>query len=153
MKILRFFLTGIFLLTLIVALHEYSSAQSTNSTQAQEPIDKLTSLTVSLTKRGDTNTLAQITDLFSAMEKQQAAVDQSFYVRVLTDLRSGNTNGAIELLETRLDGALMTFSYDHDPKYDKLLERAREYRSRYPHKSGTPGIDAAVARTFDSLPK
>ena len=153
MKILRFLLVGATALTLIIALHGRSSAQSTNLTQDQEPIDKLTSLAVSLTKRGDTNTLAQINDLFSAMERQRGAIDASFYVRLLTDLRSGNTNGPIELLETRLDGAVMTFSYDRDPKYDKLLQRAKEYRSKYPHKSGTPEINVAVARAFDSLPK
>jgi hypothetical protein len=152
MKILRFLLVGAVALTLIIALHERSSAQSTNLTQDQEPIDKLTSLVVSLTKRGDTNTVAKISDLFSAMERQRGATDASFDVRLLTALRSGKTNDAIELLETRLDGAVMTFSYDRDTKYDKLLERAKEYRSKYPHKSGTPEIDAAVARAFDSLP-
>ena len=85
------------------------------------------------------------------MERQRSATEASFDVRLLTSLRSGKTNDVIELLETRLDGAVMTFGYDRDHEYDKLLERAKDYRGRYPHKSGTPEIDAAVARVFDSL--
>jgi len=152
MKILRFLFVGIIALTLITAVHERSIAQSTNLIQDQEPIDKFTNLVVSLTKRGDTNTVCQISDFFSAMERQRSATDASFDVRVLTDLRSGKTNEAIKLLETRLDGSVMTFSYDHDPKYYKLLNGVKEYRSKYPHKSGSPVIDAAVARAFDFLP-
>jgi hypothetical protein len=153
MKILRFVLAVTVTLTLIIALNHRSAAQSTSQTQDQQPIDKLNRLIPLLLKRGDSNTVCEINDFISAMERQRNATDASFDVRLLTDLRSGKTNDAIELLETRLDGSLMPFAFDHDSTNDKLLERAKEYRSRYPHKSGSPEIDAAVARAFESLPK
>lgn len=153
MKILRLVSAVAIILTLLIVLSGSLSAQLSNSPKAQEPLDKYSNLVVTLTKRGDTNTVAQIDDLISALEKQRSALDASLYVRFLTYLRSGKTNAAIELIETRLDGAIMQFSHDHDSQYDKMLLRVKEYRTSYPHKSGTPDIDEAVARAFDFLPK
>jgi hypothetical protein len=153
MKTSRFLLVGVFTVALIVALNLHSTAQPTSLTQDQQPIDKLDRLVIPLLKRGDTNTVTQISDFVSAMERQRNATDASFDVRILTALRSGKTNEAVELMETRLDSAVMSFDYDRDSKYDKLLERAKEYRSRYPRKSRFPEIDTAIARVFGSLPK
>jgi hypothetical protein len=80
-------------------------------------------------------------------------------VVLLKELRAGNTTNAIEILETRLDCALMEFGsiftdpreMKLDPMYIKTLQRARDYRIQFPHKSGLPAVDEATAKTFGLL--
>lgn len=85
---------------LVVALNHHSTAQSVNQIQNQKPINKLEQLVIPLLKRGDSNTVAQINDLVASMDKQRNATDASFYVRILTSLRSGKTDDALGLFGT-----------------------------------------------------
>jgi hypothetical protein len=78
-------------------------------------------------------------------------------VAVLRCIRTGDTNHAIELQEIHLDGDIVILgsllgdvSPGHrDPTFIKTLERARDYRAKYPHKSDSPEGDALVAKAFD----
>jgi len=80
-------------------------------------------------------------------------------VVLLKELRAGNTTNAIEVLETRLDGDLIEFGsiftdprdLKRDPLYIKTLQRARDYRIQFPHKSASAEIDEATAKAFGLL--
>ena len=150
-----FLMSGALAIAILVSLH--SSAQPTNAPDDRGVLGQYEKLVLSLTKRGDTNTAAQVASLVSAMHAERDVTDIAVTVRVLDSLRSGRTNDAIKLLETRLDGALMTFSAPsgtpRDSKYDKILKMTKEYRTKYPHTTGVPEIDTGVSRAFDSLPR
>jgi hypothetical protein len=70
----------------------------------------------------------------------------------LKALRAGDTNEAIDLLETQLDGAIIQLSAivpeEKDEKmkaaYIRALTRVRDYRTAYPRKSGLAELDAEV---------
>jgi hypothetical protein len=157
MKMIRFSLLAAFVLAATILVSHRTTAQSTSSIKDKEPIDNYTQLVLSLSERGDSNTVKQVTDLLSDMNAQRSATEVAFNTRILNELRSGKTNAAIELLEIRLDGGLTAFDspdeLNYRQKYGKILKSAKEYRSKHPYKSGNPEIDVAVARTFDSLPK
>ena len=71
------------------------------------------------------------------MQAEKNAADIGWTVAILERLRSGRTNEAIQLLESQLNGALMGIGAAppdaRDPKFDTLLKRAQQYRSKYPH--------------------
>jgi|GEM_PF-2906443 len=157
MKTPRFFLMIIGALAIAIVVNLRSTAQPTNAPDDRGVLGQYEQLALSLSKRGDTNTAAQVASLVSAIHAERDATDIALTIRVLDGLRSGRTNDAIKLLETRLDGALMTFGAPsdnpRDSKYDKILRIAKEYRTRYPHATGVPEIDTGVSRAFDALPK
>jgi hypothetical protein len=78
----------------------------------------------------------------------------------LKALRSGNTNEAIELLESRLDiqtiklRGLATSEPDTKKRAAHLraLYRIREYRSKFPRKTDSPELDKSVAEALSSAP-
>ncbi len=78
----------------------------------------------------------------------------------LGDLREGNTNNAIEVLENRLDGGIIGLSSalpeQSDPKkraaYVRLLKRVRDYRAAHPWKSDSPEVQEAVAKALAGIP-
>jgi hypothetical protein len=156
MRKLRFGLIAT-VLAIVVAASRLSTAQTANSTEDRGTIGKYEQLISYLSKRGDTNAVAQVNDFITASEIERNATEIGIDVHILNNLRSGKTNEAIRMLEVQLDGALAVFGTPvgskHDPKYDKLLEQAKEYRGKYQHKSGSPEVDAAIARALDSLPK
>jgi hypothetical protein len=75
-------------------------------------------------------------------------------------LRSGNTNEAIELLESSLDDQTIALgqiaSSEPDAKkraaYLRALTRIRSYRSAYPRKTDSPEIDKSVAAALAAAP-
>lgn len=157
MKTRHFLLLIIATLVIAIVVSLRSTAQPTNSPHDRGVIGKYEQLVFSLSKRGDSNTVTEVAGLISAMHAEQNATEVGFTVAILDSLRSGRTNDALQLLETRLNGALITFGVspasERDAKYDKILKMAKEYRSKYPHKSGISEIDTGVARAFDSLPR
>lgn len=157
MKKTRFILLMVGTLAITIAVSLRSTAQPAQAQNDRGVLGQYEQLILSLDKRGDTNTAAQVADLVSAMQAERNATDIAMTVRVLHDFRSGHTNDAIQLLETRLDGALLTFSAPtngpRNPKHDKILKMAKEYRTKHPHTAGVPEIDTGVSETFDSLPK
>ena len=86
--------------------------------------------------------------------RNQAFVALSGRCRVLTQLHAGDTNQALETLETSLDGDILVFgSLIRDTPVDKrkledvrLLKAVRNYRAAHPWKSeGYPDVDSGVA--------
>jgi hypothetical protein len=74
-------------------------------------------------------------------------------------LRAGKTTNVVDLLEVNLDGdliGLVGFLHNpHELRGDvvsvKILQMAKEYRTRFPHKSGSSQVDEAVANAFHLL--
>jgi uncharacterized protein YneF (UPF0154 family) len=74
-------------------------------------------------------------------------------------LRAGKTTNAFELMEVTLDGNLIglgDFLADprelkRDPSSIVILQKAKDYRTRYPHKSGDPVLDEGTAKAFHLL--
>lgn len=157
MKKLRLPLLMVSTLAIAIVISLRSTAQPAQAQDNRGVLGQYEQLIASLYQRGDTNTAAQVANLVSAMNAERNATDIAMTVRVLNDLRSGHTNDAVQLLETRLDGALLTFSAPtnspRDPKHDKILKVAKDYRTKHPHTAGVPEIDTGVSQTFDSLPK
>lgn len=157
MKILRiipFVAVGILLIAIV---SRQSVAQSSSAADDRGVLGQYERLVLSLFQCGDTNTANQVASLVTAIHEGRDVTDIVMTVRILQSLRSGDTNAAISLLESRLDGALISFSTPSASprvaKYDKILAMARDYRAKYPRTSGIPEIDNGVTRTFRLLPK
>ena len=157
MKTKIFLLVAVPVLAVSLFVGRHSFAQTAGKGEQPGVPEQYSQLVLSLYQRGDTNTANALAHLLSAQFAQREATQVAMTVRVLDSLRSGKTNEALQLLETQLDGGLATFGVSsaekRDPQYDQILMRAREYRSRYPHTSSSPEIEAMVARAFESLPK
>jgi len=82
--------------------------------------------------------------------------DAGATVVVLRRLRAGNTNNAIECLETDLDGDLLSMAlirtttpdFMRDPSFIQTRAMVKAYRTEFPHKSSHPDIDEKVAKAL-----
>jgi hypothetical protein len=81
-------------------------------------------------------------------------------VFTLQFLQTGRTTNAVAFLEEKLDCDLIGFSgimlaepheLNRDPSYLTTFEAVKEYRTRFPHKSDSPEIDAEADKAFDLL--
>ncbi len=80
---------------------------------------------------------------------------------LLKHLRADNTTNDVELLEileTQLDGELLGLGEvfldagsKPDPACIKVLERARDYRAKFPHQSSSRYVDELIAKDFSLL--
>ena len=85
--------------------------------------------------------------------------DASTTVSDLRYLRAGDTTNVVELLEIKLDGDLIGLvpfladprQFKRDPSYIKTLQRVRDYRAQFPHKSDSPEVDEGAAKAFNLL--
>jgi len=76
-------------------------------------------------------------------------------VSVLNQLQANNVTNAVRQLDTELDGSLMSLwffrkdiaSSDRDMAL-KTLRKAKEYRTKFPHKSGYAEIDQTVSNAL-----
>jgi hypothetical protein len=157
MKKLRFVLLATLVSGIALSISRRSAAQLSNTAEEKGTLGEFEQLVLTFSKNGDTNTVKQFTDFVRDTSAQKCATEAGIYARVLSDLRSGRTNEALELLETRLDGAVIAFASPaqgkHYPQYDKILEQVKNYRTKYPHSSKNPENDATVRGALDSLPK
>ena len=92
------------------------------------------------------------------MSASSKAAEAGNTVITLKCLRAGNTTGAIELLESDLDGSLMVLGSlipnapgSHRPLYLKAIQLSRDYRARFPNTNNPPEITDAVQRAFTLL--
>ncbi len=89
-----------------------------------------------------------------------SAANVSVEVRVLECLRDGRTNDAIRQLEQKLDGDLMVLGgglagMDQTTKRQlghlEALQRAKDYRLKFPRSTGDPRYDMSVEHAFSHL--
>jgi hypothetical protein len=152
MKKLSFLSIVVALLAVAFFVSRQSFAQTTSTSEEGGSLGRYARIFLTLSERGDTNTANEVAGLVSTMHSERNATEMVTTVRILYNLRSGQTNDAIRLLETRLDAALLAFGATsdgpRDTNYDKSLKMAKEYRAKYPHTSGVPEIDNGVTRAF-----
>jgi hypothetical protein len=78
----------------------------------------------------------------------QASSAAAVRVSALTLMRDGKFEDAAALLETMLDGDLISLGAAPKGKIDKqtadVIRRAAEYRGKFPRKSGDKNVDEAV---------
>ena len=157
MKTSHNFIWLLVLLFIVATVGTVSYAQNQKTKTADDVNEKLKELVLALQKRGDNDTIAKVSELLHQANLTREAAQVGLDVKVLEYLRSGQTNEALRLLESRLDGALASFGHSADPevleRYVRILQNAKAYRMKYPHKSAEPIIDAAIQRAFESLPK
>ena len=80
-------------------------------------------------------------------------------VGLLKRLRAGNSTGAVEVLEYRLDSALLGLGAllpsipesRRDRSYLKAIQKAKDYRTQFPRTNESPEITEGVARAFTLL--
>lgn len=150
----------------------HAAVERTGATQAHLPLLTANTAATNMTEQQvlslmdeapKTNLAAQ---LWQRMAAQNAlatqAADISVEVRVLEHLRGGRTNDAISELERKLDGDLSWLGYGLDVMdpatrreagvvYLKALQRAKDYRIKFPRSTGVPQLDNGVEHAFSHL--
>jgi len=78
-----------------------------------------------------------------------------FYVRALTQLREGQQTNAVEFLEGRLDGEMITYisleslrPEDRSAAGLRAIRVARDYRAKHPWHNTSDEINEGVQRVF-----
>jgi hypothetical protein len=95
----------------------------------------------------------------SAQITSQQTADASTTMLILGRLREQRTAEAIELLEARLDGALINLgaAMAATPPAERAavpldtLQKAREYRTEFPRHTSYTNIDESVVRAWRLL--
>lgn len=86
----------------------------------------------------------------SAISQSSAAA--SVRVSALTLIRDGKFDDAASLLETMLDGDLISLGAAPKEKIDKqtanVIRRAAEYREKFPRSSGDTRVDEMVSESL-----
>jgi len=87
-----------------------------------------------------------------------AAAHTNMTLAILDRLRNNKVKDAIELLETSLDGDIITFkgyvqlpTGRKDKNISRVIQRAKDYRSEYPRTTDHPDIDNAVKQIFTAV--
>jgi hypothetical protein len=85
----------------------------------------------------------------------EASNQAHFYVRALSELREGQQSNALEFLEGRLDGALITYCTidrlrpeDRSEAGLRAIHVARDYRTKHPWRNSSDDLNTAVQRLF-----
>lgn len=153
MKALRIVLLILVALLVSAAVGHRASAQRTGSRGKSVAEARLVQLFSDLSASGQTNITAQVAGVLDAQMALQHSADIGMTVGILERLRSGRTNEAINLLETRLDSALMGFGFAprdaRDASSQRMIEISKQYRAKFPRKTGVVVIDTAVARALE----
>jgi hypothetical protein len=108
-----------------------------------------------------TNALKQLTDFLADARALQHAANVSVAVSILKGLRSGRTNQALQFLEWHLDMEIAMFGSEYNTlpasiqKQTDLraLQRARDYRARFPFTNPDPNLAEDASNTFTILDK
>jgi Flp pilus assembly protein CpaB len=151
----------IFLLILLLAgllgLIVWQTKAQTAKAESNETLDKYTRLILSLQNSGQTNTANEVAGVISAMELKKNEADTATLVVVLKQLRSGQTNDALNMLEIKLDGALVGMGFsetnDRDASFQNILKMAKNYRDKFPREEKNPDSKSAIEQTFSQLQK
>jgi hypothetical protein len=144
----------------------WCAAQSLQQPSSKEPVSydfgamqQLASFVSYLVGTKQTNTLQRFNDYMNASLASHCYSDLGVTLAILQRLRDGHTNDAYELLEGRVDADIISFvaSYRELPASAreqpglKLLERARDYRIKFPFKHRYQNVDDGVANAFKIL--
>lgn len=91
------------------------------------------------------------------ISSQQSSAINS--ISMLTKIRSGDEQGAIELGEKNLDGAILSLgafaltANKSKAAVLRVLEKARKYRESYPRRTADPELDQSIAKALALSPE
>jgi hypothetical protein len=141
-----------------VLFASHSSEAQTKRTAVADftAIERMELLVAELDASGQTNTIAKVSDLVSALQMAETTHEASTTLALLKQLRAGHTNEAIAMLEKQLDGDLVRFGASTNEIREaeiSVLKQVKEYRTEYPHKAAFPYTDATLNQTFNLLDK
>jgi hypothetical protein len=130
-----------------------------SAAQGAAATEQLRLLLLDLDANHQTNAVKHLYGYLSAMITSQQTADLSSTILILDRLRAGRVPEAIELLESRMDGALINLgaTVGATPREERgsnslaTLQRAKEYRAKFPRKTGDRTIDERAERAW-SLP-
>ena len=122
-------------------------------------VEQLQILLADLNAGGQTNAIEHLNQYLSAMITTEHSADAGMTVAILERLRSGRAAEAIELLELQLDGAVTglgaslaaTPRGERPPNALSNLKSARQYRNKFPRKTGERNTDEGVERAWSLL--
>jgi hypothetical protein len=139
-----------------VASHSLEAQTKRTAVADFTAIERMERLVAELDASGQTNTIAKVNDLVSALQMAETTHEASTTLALLKQLRAGHTNEAIAMLEKQLDGALVGFGASRNEIHESeisVIKQIREYRIEYPHKAAIPYTDATLNQTFNLLNK
>jgi lipid-binding SYLF domain-containing protein len=124
-------------------------------------VEQLQALIADLNANKQTNALRYLNSYLAASITTQYTADASLAIALLEQLRAKYSTEAVELVEMRLDGALigLSSSLSAMPKPERpaialqTLQRAKEYRTRFPRKVADPTIEEELTRGWKLLPE
>ncbi len=107
---------------------------------------------------GRWHTAASWNQFFEHYVYQRDSNDIQRFTRALTYFRDGKQDDALMVLETHLDGSIITFvTYDSVPpaQREEFIPRAiavaREYRSQHPWKSSNAEVAESVQKILETV--
>ena len=120
---------------------------------------QLESLVSYLQDTKQTNALKQLNDALIYSDALRVSINLATTVSILQGLRDGQTNEVFKLLESHLDGEVTDFNFCYNdlpaPIQRQMslvsLQRARDYRAKFPFKHTDQNIDERVANAFKIL--
>jgi lipid-binding SYLF domain-containing protein len=136
-----------------------AAADTLPAAQTDLATEQLHLLLADLHDHNQTNAVKYLHGYLSAQITSQQTADASTTILILERLREQRTAEAIELLEARLDGALINLgaAVAATPPAERTaapldtLQKAREYRTEFPRHTGYTNIDESVVRAWHLL--
>ncbi|HWX21858.1 MAG TPA: lipid-binding SYLF domain-containing protein [Candidatus Binatia bacterium] len=127
-----------------------------SAAQTNGPVHALQLLLADLT-----NAQRHLDQYLSGMVTSEHTAAADMAVTTLERLRAGQEPQAVELLEFQLDWAVKALGSalaampekERPPGSLTALKRAKEYRTKFPRKTGNPSLDDEVARAWKLLEK
>jgi hypothetical protein len=144
----------------------WSEAEPAGKTPSQElttnddlAVKEYESLVNYLSDTKQTNALKQLNDCLSDSRALQHAANVSVTLSILKGLRNGRTNQTLQFLEWHLDMEIAMFGSEYDnlpasiqKQMDlRALQRARDYRARFPFMNPDPNLAEDASNTFTIL--
>ena len=91
-------------------------------------------------------------EMANTWDAMRATANVGSYVRGLESIRTGNNDVATKILEAQLDNELITLGAlprEALPgSAPGVLQRAKDYRTKFPRKSSGPEAEAAIQRAL-----
>lgn len=166
MKTSRAFALAVTTLAVGFLAARWCGAQQSNQSPRKETpatdfgaLQRLEGFVAYLQSSKQTNTLQRFNEYLNASLASQNYADIGGTLAILQRLRDGRTNSAFELLEGRLSTDIVGFvaSYRELPEplrnqsSLKILQLARDYRTKFPFQHRYPNVDEGVADAFKVL--
>ena len=143
------------------AAQTYAPDRKPLTGQSNPALDRLEALVSYLEANKQTNAMELFNQYSSASIAQENSADMGMTLHVLMAVREGRTNDVITLLESKLNGDIVSFaaSYKELPKDQQewlglnVLSQAHLYRNKFPYQTRSQLEYDSLTRAFQLLDK